>query len=316
MPTIELDKKLTRYLLGDLSEQERIEIEDRYLSNGEFFDELVVAEDELIDDFVRGKLSGKDRELFEQNFLTSTARRERVKSSRALMEFADMHAATPGVSWWRRVRSAFKLESPAMSLVLATGFMMLIVGVPLVVIQMSKLRSDLKGLQSEQLAQNQREKELDKLVAQQKQQNDELNQAINRERAERGELEQEVARLRELQAPPPTFALGFGEIERSKGGPPEAMKLTVPRGAEVIKLRLDLLKDQYENYLVVVENAQQHDIWRGSLQATKAERGKAVVVRLPSRLFVTGQYKLTLSGTNDKREYEVISDFNLDITRK
>ena len=91
MPTIELDKKLTRYLLGDLSEQERIEIEDRYLSNKEFFDELVVAEDELIDDCVRGKLSGKDRELFEQNFLTSTARRERVKSSRALMEFADTH---------------------------------------------------------------------------------------------------------------------------------------------------------------------------------------------------------------------------------
>ena len=153
-------------------------------------------------------------------------------------------------------------------------------------------------------------------IAQQKQQNDQLNQAINRERAERGELQQEVARLREQQAPPPTFALGFGEIERSKGGPPQAMKLTVPHGAEVIKLRLDLLKDQYENYLVVVENAQQHDIWRGLLQATKAERGKAVVVRLPSRLFVTGEYKLTLSGTNDKREYEVISDFNLDVTRK
>jgi hypothetical protein len=316
MPIIELDKKLTRYLLGDLSERERIEIEDRYLSNAEFFDELVVAEDELIDDCVRGRLSRKDRELFEQNFLTSAARRERVKSSRALMEFADKHAATPRVSWWQRVRSAFKLESPAMGLVLATGFMMLIVGVPLVVIQMSKLRSDLKGLQSEQLAQNQREKELDKLLAQQKQQNDELNQSINRERAERGQLEQEIAKLKEQQAPPPTFALGFGEIERSKGGPPEAMKLTVPRGAEAVKLRLDLLKDEYENYLVVVENAQQHDIWRGLLQATKTGRGKAVVVRLPSRLFVTGQYKLTLSGTNNKREYEVISEFNLDVIRK
>ena len=314
MPTIELDKKLTRYLLGDLSERERIEIEDRYLSNGEFFDELVVAEDELIDDCVRGKLSRKDRELFEQNFLTSTARRERVKSSRALMEFADKHAATPRVSWWQRVRSAFKLESPAMGLALATGFMMLIVGVPLVVIQMSKLRSDLKGLQSEQLAQNQREKELDKLLAQQKQQNDELNQSINRERAERGQLEQEVAKLREQQAPPPTFSLGFAE--KSKGASTEAMKLTVPRGAEAVKLSLDLLKDEYENYLVVVENAQQHDIWRGLLQATKTGRGKAVVVRLPSRLFVTGQYKLTLSGTNNKREYEVISEFNLDVIRK
>jgi hypothetical protein len=232
------------------------------------------------------------------------------------MEFADMHAATSHVSWWRHVRRAFKLDSPAMGFVLATGFMMLIVGVPLVVIQMSKLRSDLKGLQSEQLAQNQREKELDKLVAQQKQQNDELNRAINRERAERGELEQEVARLREQQAPPPTFALGFGEIERSKGGPPEAMKLTVPRGTETIKLRLDLLKDEYENYLVVVENTEQHDIWRGLLQATKAGRGKAVVLRLPSRLFVTGEYKLTLSGTHNKRDYEVISEFNLDIIRK
>ncbi len=314
MPTIELDKKLTRYLLGDLSERERIEIEDGYLSNGEFFDELAVAEDELIDDCVRGKLSRKDRELFEQNFLTSTARRERVKSSRALMEFADKHAATPRVSWWQRVRSAFKLESPAMGLVLATGFMMLIVGVPLVVIQMSKLRTDLKGLQSEQLAQNQREKELDKLLAQQKQQNDELNQSINRERAERGQLEQEVAKLREQQAPPPTFALGFAE--KSKGASTEAMKLTVPRGAEAIKLSLDLLKDEYENYLVVVENAQHHDIWRGLLQATKTGRGKAVVVRLPSRLFVTGQCKLTLSGTNNKREYEVISEFNLDVIRK
>ncbi len=157
---------------------------------------------------------------------------------------------------------------------------------------------------------------MDKSLAEQKQQNDELNQSINRERAERGQLEQEIAKLKEQQAPPPTFALGFGEIEKIKGGSPEAMKLTVPRGAEAVKLRLDLLKDEYENYLVVVENAQQHDIWRGLLQATKTGRGKAVVVRLPSRLFVTGQYKLTLSGTNNKREYEVISEFNLDVIRK
>jgi len=41
---------------------------------------------------------------------------------------------------------------------------MLIVGVPLVVIQMGKLRSDLKGLQSEQLAQNQREKRVGQIA--------------------------------------------------------------------------------------------------------------------------------------------------------
>jgi hypothetical protein len=194
--------------------------------------------------------------------------------------------------------------------------MMLIVGGPLLIIQMSRLRSDLKGLQSEQLARDQRENELQQSLAQQQRQNDELNQAINRERAERGQLEQEVARLKEQQAPTVPFTLGFGEIERSKGGPPEATRLTVPHGAEAIKLRLDLLKDEYENYLVVLENAQQHEIWRGLLQSTRAGRGRAVVVRLPSRLFDAGQYKLTLSGTNNKRDYEVISEFNVDVIRK
>jgi len=89
-----------------------------------------------------------------------------------------------------------------------------------------------------------------------------------------------------------------------------------PTAHEVIKLKLDLLKNAYQNYLIVLENAQQHDIWRGLLQSTTAGRGSAVVVRLPSRLFVTGQYKLILSGTNNKREYEVISEFSVDVIRK
>lgn len=316
MRTVELDQELTRYLLGKLSEEERIVVEDRYLSDEEFFDELAVAEDELIDDYVRAKLSRSELELFEQYFLSSAARRERVKSARALMRFADTHAATTRVSWWQRIRSAFRLDSPAMGLVLATGFIMLVVGGPLVVTQISKLRSDLKGLQSEQLAQNQREKELERLLAQQEQQNDELNQSINRERAERGQLEQEVARLREQQAPPVAFALGFGEIERSKGGPAQATRLVVPPGTDLIKLQLDLLKDEFENYVVILEDAQQRDIWRALLQSTKAGKGRAVVVRLPSRLLSTGQYKLILNGTKNKRDHEVLSEFNLDVIKK
>ncbi len=204
-----------------------------------------------------------------------------------------------------------------MRLVLATGFMMLIVGGPLVVIQISKLRSDLKGLQSEQLAQNQREKELGQLLAQQKKQNDELSQSINRECSECGQLEQEVARLQEEQAAPATIGLGFGEIEKSRGSTSkQAAKVTIPRSAEVIKLQLDLFKDDDENYLVVLEDAQQRDIWRGLLQSTKTGKGRGVVVRLASRLFSTGRYRLTLSGTNNNRDYEVISEFPIDVIKK
>jgi len=316
MRTVEQDKTLTRYLLGKLSEQERIQVEDRYLSEGEFFDELAVAEDELIDDYVRAKLSANERQLFEQNFLSSPARQQRVKSARALMRFAETHAATARVSFWQRFRSVFSLDSPAMGLALASGFMMLVVGGALLVIQMSNLRSDLKGLQSEQLAQNDKTEELKQSLAQQKQQNQALNESLARERAERGQLEQEVARLKEQQQPaPPAVVLGFGEIRSGTGSLTEATRLTVPRGAETVKLQLDLLKDEYQHYLVVVEAAQQREIWRGLLQSTKVAKGKAVVVRMPSRIFTTGQYKLTLSGSRNNNDYEVISEFNVDVTR-
>jgi hypothetical protein len=317
MRTVEQDKTLTRYLLGKLSEQERIEVEDRYISDGEFFDELAVAEDELIDAYVRAKLSANERQLFEQNFLSSPARQQRVKSARALMRFADTHAATARVSFWQRFRSVFSLDSPAMGLALATGFMMLVVGGALLVIQMSNLRSDLKGLQSEQLAQNDKTEELKQSLAQQKQQNQALNESLARERAERGQLEQEVARLREQQQQqaPPVVALGFGGIRSGTGSLTEATRLTVPAGAETVKLQLDLLKDEYQNYLVVVEDAQQREIWRSWLQSTKVAKGKAVVVRMPSRIFTTGQYKLTLSGSRNNKDYEVISEFNVDVTR-
>jgi len=307
MPTLESGEKLTRYLLGELSAEERIQVEDRYLTNAEFFDELVIAEDELIDDYVRGELSRSNRELFERNFLCSAARQERVKSARALMRFADTHAtSTPEPS--RR-----RLDAPAMRLIPATGFILLVVGGLLLVIQVRNLRSDLHRLESEQLAHNQRQKDLEQLLTQQKLQNDEMVQALNRERGERGQLEQDVARLRERQASSVTFALGFGEIERSRGGPAPATKLTVPQGTEIIRLRLDLLKDEYQNYMVTLEDARQRETWRGLLQSTKAGASRAVVVRFPSRLLATGQYRLILSGTNNS---EVVSEFHLDITRK
>lgn len=122
MRTVESDNKLTQYLLGDLSNEERIEVEDRYLSDEKFFDDLLVAEDELIDDYVRGRMSRADRERFERNFLCSTARMGRVKSARALMRFADRHGAASHVSSWQVLRSFLRRNSPAMIWAMAAEF--------------------------------------------------------------------------------------------------------------------------------------------------------------------------------------------------
>ena len=314
MQTTELDQTLKQYLLGNLPAVERIEVENRYLSEEDVFHKLQVAEDELIDDYVRRNLSRADRDRFEQNFLCSAARRERVKSARALQTFADTHAAAARLTWWQRLWQAVRQDSPALRIAFAIALLVVIIGGSLVYLQIRNLRSGLHGLQAEQLAQRQREEELARLLAQQKEQNEALRLSLDRERSERGQLEQEVARLREQQTPPITFGLGLGSGEPENPWQPET-KVQVPRGAEVIKLELDLFKDEYAHYLIVLQDAQGKEIWRGLLASTKAGTSRAVVVRLPARLFTTGTYRLTLSGTNDKSRYDVISEFSFTLSK-
>ena len=72
-----------RYLLGQLSEAARSRYEERYLAEEDSFDTLLVIEEELIDDFVRGRLPKRERNGFERHFLTSAARRRRTKIAEA-----------------------------------------------------------------------------------------------------------------------------------------------------------------------------------------------------------------------------------------
>jgi hypothetical protein len=75
----------TRYLLGALPDAERDEFEKKYLADDAAYEELLLAEDQLIDAFVRDELSAEERELFERQFIVSPIRRERVEFARALM---------------------------------------------------------------------------------------------------------------------------------------------------------------------------------------------------------------------------------------
>src|SRR5215470_8373346 len=224
MPVIDQEKKLARYLLRDLPEQERMEIEDRYITDGDIYEQLLVAEDELIDDYVRGELSARDRELFERNFLTSPGRRERVKSARTLMKFVDVSMShqparqVEPVSWPSRLRSFLSFENPAMRLAYSMGLAVAIAGGILMWVEMEKLRSGLEGLQARQVADSQREQELNQQIAQQKDVSDRLKQELDRERQERGGLEQVVAKLREQQTTPVVYALGYGVFEIGRGG--------------------------------------------------------------------------------------------------
>jgi anti-sigma-K factor RskA len=61
---------MRRYLLGDLPQEERGSIEDRYLADDEVFEALVATENDLIDAYARGGLADDERRKFEAEYLT------------------------------------------------------------------------------------------------------------------------------------------------------------------------------------------------------------------------------------------------------
>jgi hypothetical protein len=319
MPTIIPEKKLMHYLLGELSQDERTELEDRYLSDQDFFDRLLAAEDDLIDEYVQGKLSRQESQLFERNFLTSRERQDRLSSARALSRFVDSNlVGREKASLPARLLSYFKVGSPAMRFAVSAAMVILIVGVAGMWMELGRMKSQLSEVQSGQVAQLQREDSLKHELDEQKRTSEQLDEQLRSERSERGRLQQEVAKLREPQTDVLSEALGFGVVERPRGGFPDEdrKRIVINNKVELVRLRLGLLKNEYPGYLVTLVNEAGEEMWRAAVSVAESAKGPGVVVRLPSRILGAGKYSVVLSGSNDGKTFEMISEYPIFVVKK
>src|SRR5947207_7080362 len=86
----EIQGNIKKYLLGQLAGADLAEIERRLLTDDEFYEEVQIMEDELVDEYVNAELSPDERRLFEKNFLTDPESLNRLRLGRAL----DRHLST------------------------------------------------------------------------------------------------------------------------------------------------------------------------------------------------------------------------------
>ena len=95
MKDIEHEQLLIRkYLLGELNEEQRQQLEQRVITNPEFKEEVLITEEELLEDFVSGTLSSQDRELFLRSY-SSPAQLRKVEVAKALAKYAAIHPIPP-----------------------------------------------------------------------------------------------------------------------------------------------------------------------------------------------------------------------------
>jgi hypothetical protein len=321
MPLVETDERLVRYLLGELSDQDRAQIEDLYVSQHELFERLLMCEDEIIDSYVYGTMSDRGRELFQRNFLCSPQRRERVIIAGTLARYAKAHSSTRPVQAERKeeVRerpSSFFRPAGSPRILTAAALIVLLFGGIFGWRELVRLRSGLEALRAEQSGQQERSRSLEHEIKEQRKLADQLNLELDRERGERGRLEQQLAKLREQKSPAAIFSLGPGFAKRPGAGQAKILKVEIPSGREMVKFQLALLADQYKTYRVIVKDENDKTLWQGYLQSSRTRTGPAVIVRLPSQMFASGNYLLSLSGVLENNGYEHISDFQITVSRR
>src|SRR5689334_8409236 len=82
------DLRMRQFLLGELAEKEREELEQLVLSEGNTRDKLSMAEDDLIEEYLEGSLRGDDRERFLREFLSIPHQRNKLRIAKSLRRFA------------------------------------------------------------------------------------------------------------------------------------------------------------------------------------------------------------------------------------
>lgn len=86
-------KDLHAYLLGAMADARAEQFDELSFTDEQFAAALEAAENDLVDSYARGRLSGETLERFESKYLASPLRREKVAFAAAFQDFAEKAAA-------------------------------------------------------------------------------------------------------------------------------------------------------------------------------------------------------------------------------
>jgi hypothetical protein len=107
-------RRVVSYLLGQMSEEEAEQFEDDCFAQKRWPSQIQSVEDDLIDAYLHKELPLEQRALFEQNYLTTEARWERVRMAAALLrqvcepEVVEPPVVVPERSTWVERLKAFR----------------------------------------------------------------------------------------------------------------------------------------------------------------------------------------------------------------
>jgi hypothetical protein len=349
------DKILVRYLLDDLTEAERQEIEERFFQDDSFFEEITALEDELHYEYRQNHLDKKESATFERKFLQTPQDKAKAAFAGAFLvatsELAGEKASAPRkivesstASWWKSFLAFFDF-SP-MQFGLAAASVLLMLGFGWLFFQNSQLRREMASLQNDRAAEinkqeqiiaekQRRQAEIEQQLASERQAREQNEQRIREIEEQRINLQREIAQAEQqlnesrrrrnqtpqvpAAAPQPrsviALSLAPGLFSRSSGEGANRVKLSA--GVKTLNLNL-LLKNvgEYQSYRASVSNIDEGEIWTGATSQPRGKNAKrSASISIPAEILKRADYELTLSGIKPNNEAEEITTYYFSVVK-
>ena len=318
----EKDEILRRYLLDQISDEERTSFEEKFLENDELFDEITALEDELYYDYKQGNLSATDKIAFEKKFLTTSADLQKADFAEAFLNATnEIIAEKTAPSLWQSIVAFFNFSNASFRLgtALASILLLFIVGMwifrtlnnkPEDIAKVPEIPNiqtpTLTPVDGKIIEQKQKEEaDLEKKLAEEKQKAEQDTNKIKEIEKQKEKLQREIEANRQKTIAPETPQKTFialvlsPSLVRSGGANTAKIKLTPE--LKTINLTLPIKKDfQSEEFKIVVRNIDSG----GVISSSNARTGKKTTVSLgiSAKSLQRGAYEVVLISSTDNEE--------------
>jgi hypothetical protein len=295
------DQLLIRYLLGDVADEEAERLDELSIADDEFATRLSAIENDLVDSYVRGELSGSTLEQFKSSYLSSATRRQKVVFAQTFCGFADNSAkvsallasgardrvlvGAPDLSQRRSWRRYLAVPQPSLQWSFAGAALLMALMAGYLLLNNARLQNQLTHAQAERTALEQRQQQLQKQLS-------EVPRLPEQTHVEQSQIVS-------LVLAPPTR--GWARIAT----------VIVPKGTNEVNARLQLDGDDFATYQVSLRDpATDRILWRSqALKPAFSGDSKAVSLRLPANLLRSQNYVFELSGLSQAGATEFISGY-------
>lgn len=326
----ENENLMTKYLLGELSEEEKLQLEEAFFTDDDSFEQLLALEDELRYDYAQGSLTPQQRRQFEQRFLTLPAESQRIAVAKAVLDkVAEIEPVRTPVravvveekpGFFQSLLALFGLQSSMMQFGMAAACILLLLGGSWLFYQTVKLRSQVQQLEVARADQEQQRIQQERQAAEQRARGEQLNEQLDTERRKREELEQEIAKQKtqttrennDQSSSPATF-LSFILTPGLSRDIDSTKRLTIPSDTTQLRLQLTMKRPgSYQSYQAVLQTLDGANLWSRNLPRSA---GRAVAVTVPAKLLPPGDYVIVLKGKTADGQMEEIDEYHFSAAK-